>query len=138
MNYSAHAIGEKPVVYAQISDENDLLHNRASFQINPLNQDDDQQSSISKPTRSQFIESIDVHPVFVQPTVCARPHHEQVEMHRPLPNRWADSICDWPKNLFPSCYCACCCFHGMYINAQSKINNISINSILNYNLVFSF
>ncbi len=39
---------------------------------------------------------------------------------RPNPQRWADSICDWPKNLFPSCYCACCFFQGIYIVAQSK------------------
>lgn len=35
-------------------------------------------------------------------------------------NRWGDSICDWPLNLYPSCYCVCfvCC--GMYLAAQSK------------------
>eukprot|EP01038_Epipyxis_sp_PR26KG_P016117 gene16117-21905_t len=33
-------------------------------------------------------------------------------------NRWGDSICDWPSNLFPSCWCACCCCYGVYIMAQ--------------------
>ncbi len=35
-------------------------------------------------------------------------------------NRWGDSICDWPLNLFPSCYCVCCVCCGMYLAAQSK------------------
>lgn len=34
--------------------------------------------------------------------------------------RWGDSICDWPTNLFPSCYCVCCFCCGMYLAAQSK------------------
>lgn len=39
---------------------------------------------------------------------------------QPPRNRWADSICDWPSNLFPSCYCVCCVCCGMYLAAQSK------------------
>lgn len=39
---------------------------------------------------------------------------------RPPEGRWRDSICDWGNNLFPSCYCACCFFYGMYLVAQSK------------------
>lgn len=39
---------------------------------------------------------------------------------RPI-NRWADNICDWPKNLYPSCYCTCCVCWGLYIQAQSKL-----------------
>jgi hypothetical protein len=39
---------------------------------------------------------------------------------RPAPGRWRDSICDWPSNIFPSCYCACCCCYGMYLVAQSN------------------
>lgn len=38
---------------------------------------------------------------------------------RPKPNgEWSDNICDWPKNLYPSCYCSSCCLYGMYIFAQ--------------------
>lgn len=33
---------------------------------------------------------------------------------------WGDNICDWPKNLYPSCYCSSLCLYGMYIFAQSK------------------
>lgn len=39
---------------------------------------------------------------------------------QPPQNRWADTICDWPSNLFPSCYCVCCFCCGMYLTAQSK------------------
>jgi hypothetical protein len=40
MSYTVHAIGGNPLVYGQIRDENDLFDNRAAFQINQLNQDD--------------------------------------------------------------------------------------------------
>ena len=39
---------------------------------------------------------------------------------RPPSAQWADSICDWPKNLFPSCWCSCCCLTGVFLLAQSK------------------
>jgi len=39
---------------------------------------------------------------------------------RPVPGRWKDSICDWPQNLFPSCYCVCCCWYGCWLLGQSK------------------
>lgn len=40
---------------------------------------------------------------------------------RPYPRgTWGDHICDWPQNLFPSCYCVCCVCCGIYLVAQSK------------------
>lgn len=44
--------------------------------------------------------------------------------------RWGDSICDWPTNIYPSCYCVCCVCCGMYLAAQSKflMNNVSYMS----------
>jgi len=42
---------------------------------------------------------------------------ESLQKYAPQ-GKWADSICDWPSNLFPSCYCACCFLNGMYITAQ--------------------
>ncbi len=59
-------------------------------------------------------------PVFAQPASNNQVVVTNVQARRPPPNRWSDSICDWPKNLFPSCYCVCCCLQGMYITAQSK------------------
>eukprot|EP01031_Cornospumella_fuschlensis_P036347 gene36347-44091_t len=38
----------------------------------------------------------------------------------PPAGRWADGICDWPGNLYPSCYCACCVCCGIYLVAQSN------------------
>jgi hypothetical protein len=43
-----------------------------------------------------------------------------VYAQRAPPGRWKDSICDFCNNLFPSCYCACCCFYGMWLVGQSK------------------
>jgi len=37
---------------------------------------------------------------------------------RPLPGTWGSGTCDWSLNLYPSCYCTCCCMHGMYIMGQ--------------------
>jgi hypothetical protein len=56
--------------------------------------------------------------VFVQPNGQVLPGGNYTR--RPAPYRWADSICDWPKNIFPSCFCACCLCYGIYIVAQSK------------------
>lgn len=36
----------------------------------------------------------------------------------PPPGFWGSNICDWPRNLFPSCWCACCCLHGCWIVGQ--------------------
>lgn len=54
-------------------------------------------------------------PVFVQ-----NPHPQQVaEAPRPPPRGyWGSNICDWPRNIFPSCFCACCCLHGVWIIGQ--------------------
>lgn len=32
--------------------------------------------------------------------------------------QWESNICNWPANLWPSCYCACCCYCGIYLIAQ--------------------
>lgn len=45
-----------------------------------------------------------------------------VRPSRPM-GQWSDSICDWPRNLFPSCWCAVCCCWGIYIQAQSKLGS---------------
>jgi hypothetical protein len=42
---------------------------------------------------------------------------------RPPPigtGKWADDICDWPANLYPSCFCVCFVFDGIYLGAQSE------------------
>jgi hypothetical protein len=55
--------------------------------------------------------------VVVQPG--QQPNHNVVPPHpRPPNGQWADGICDWPKNLFPSCYCACCFCSGMWLVGQ--------------------
>ncbi len=50
------------------------------------------------------------------------PQFTHAQSVRPQPNRWKDSICDWPNNLFPSCYCVCCCCYGIWLLAQSKLD----------------
>ena len=66
-----------------------------------------------------------------QPAAQAQPAalNALIVQHRqpPPPGRWADNICDWPTNLFPSCWCAYCCCQGMYIVAQSKFRCYSFN-----------
>jgi hypothetical protein len=60
-------------------------------------------------------------PVSHQPAYAQNTTPNHVFSTRPPPGRWADGICDWPKNMFPSCYCACCCCYGMWLSAQSKL-----------------
>jgi hypothetical protein len=60
-------------------------------------------------------------PVSHQPAYAQNTTPNHVFSTRPPPGRWADGICDWPKNMFPSCYCACCCCYGMWLAAQSKL-----------------
>lgn len=70
----------------------------------------------------------------------SQPHGPPVQSYtpRPPPGRWRDGICDWPNNLYPSCYCACCCFYGMWLVGQSKLYSGSIAQyfVLIVNLVF--
>eukprot|EP01039_Chlorochromonas_danica_P005149 gene5149-5657_t len=33
-------------------------------------------------------------------------------------NRWSDNICDWHKNLFPSCFCVTFVCFGVWLEAQ--------------------
>ena len=53
---------------------------------------------------------------------------QQHQSVRPPIGRWRDSICDCANNLFPSCYCVCCCYYGMWLVAQSK-NSICLNGL---------
>jgi hypothetical protein len=39
------------------------------------------------------------------------------QRQRPI-NRWADNICDWPTNLYPSCYCTLCACCGIWLVSQ--------------------
>jgi hypothetical protein len=39
-------------------------------------------------------------------------------IYRPPPGQWQDGICDWYKNLYPSCYCSLFACHGIWLIAQ--------------------
>eukprot|EP00286_Rhodomonas_abbreviata_P030126 CAMPEP_0181303492 /NCGR_PEP_ID=MMETSP1101-20121128/8591_1 /TAXON_ID=46948 /ORGANISM="Rhodomonas abbreviata, Strain Caron Lab Isolate" /LENGTH=213 /DNA_ID=CAMNT_0023409077 /DNA_START=376 /DNA_END=1017 /DNA_ORIENTATION=- len=74
-------------------------------------------------------------PISAQPASHAAPIQAQpqaIVVSRPPANRWKDSICDWPSNLFPSCFCACCCCYGMWLNAQmaQKIGYASFQCVI--------
>ena len=51
-----------------------------------------------------------------------QPHpqpHEGRQRRQPPPiGRWADGICDWPANMYPSVYCVCCACSGAWIIGQ--------------------
>lgn len=84
-------------------------------------------------------------PQTTEPAVQSQPiAHAQLQVsyvarpsgrNKPL-NSWGDSICDWPNNLYPSCYCTCCCCYGMYIVAQSEAFFVKIWSWIISFLVF--
>lgn len=72
-------------------------------------------------------------PITSQPHVHSV-HTAQVQHHQRVKpvGTWGDSICDWPKNLFPSCYCACCACSGMWILSQmaEKLNIASFQTLM--------
>mmetsp|Transcript_39117 Transcript_39117/g.28917 ORF Transcript_39117/g.28917 Transcript_39117/m.28917 type:complete len:222 (+) Transcript_39117:60-725(+) len=74
------------------------------------------------------------HAAYAQPYVSATPPVQyNGPPRRPYPrNRWGDSICDWPLNLYPSCYCVCCVCCGMYLAAQigQKTGYSNMNAVL--------
>jgi len=45
-------------------------------------------------------------------------HQDHIPNRPPPRGYWGSNICDFPMNLFPSCYCACCCMHGCWIVGQ--------------------
>lgn len=78
--------------------------------------------------------------VYATPAYGQPPAGNQ-EPRRPYPrNRWSDSICDWPRNLYPSCYCVCCVCCGIYLSAQSALTIFFYNCRYNpcFNFLFSF
>jgi len=61
-------------------------------------------------------------------------HVQQRDMIPNLPpprGMWGSNICDWPLNLFPSCWCALCCWHGCWIVGQmsEKTNFASFRTV---------
>jgi hypothetical protein len=54
-----------------------------------------------------------------QRTTVGGNQQDQISSSRPPPRGyWGSHICDWPRNVFPSCYCAFCCMHGCWIVGQ--------------------
>jgi len=69
------------------------------------------------------------------PTAIDRPNNRP----RPRDGKWLDSICDWPSNIFPSCWCACCCCYGMWLVGQmsEKTGFASFNKVFGaYSVIF--
>lgn len=46
------------------------------------------------------------------------PQSAEDRIYRPPPGNWNDGICDWYKNLLPTCYCAMFACHGVWMVAQ--------------------
>ena len=74
-------------------------------------------------------------PMVVQSTAFSGQYYGPAGQQNPLfvsngrqypQGRWGDSICDWPTNMYPSCYCVCCVCCGMYLAAQSKSSILSL------------
>lgn len=76
------------------------------------------------PPQTYVVGTIAAPPVVVHSTPVTNQPPPMMGMRRPPPSpgRWADALCDWPTNLYPSCYCACCVCCGIYLVAQSKIS----------------
>jgi hypothetical protein len=70
---------------------------------------------------------------YMQPVYTGNNIPQNQQQRRQYPRgRWGDSICDWPLNLFPSCYCVCCVCCGIYLAAQigQKVGYSNFISVL--------
>lgn len=85
------------------------------------------------------VKSIEIQPTIVQGTAVTVNRGSGLAPAARLPpqNRWADNICDWPKNLWPSCWCACCCMNGCYITSQiaEKVGCAKFNVLISMYIV---
>ena len=87
------------------------------------------------------------------PTVTTQPYrshpvHQQntgiQEVRQPNPRpsgQWYDSIFDCSQNLWPSCWCSCCCCHGAYLLGQisERIGYLKLKLIVSlYSLFMLF
>lgn len=87
----------------------------------------------SAPVMSQPVQAQQYYPTvtaapaagnYVTPTAQSHPAYNVPNTGytpRPPAGRWRDSICDCFNNLYPSCYCPCCCCYGMWLVGQSKL-----------------
>lgn len=57
-------------------------------------------------------------PAYGVPQVQVVQGNRNVQAIRPNPGFWGSQICDWPSNLFPSCYCVCCACCGIWLIGQ--------------------
>lgn len=46
------------------------------------------------------------------------PQAVEDRIYRPPPGQWNDGLCDWYKNLIPTCYCTMFACHGVWMLAQ--------------------
>lgn len=46
------------------------------------------------------------------------PYAPRQRRQPPPLGKWADGICDWPSNIYPSMYCTCCVCGGAWILGQ--------------------
>ena len=80
-------------------------------------------------------------PVVVQPIQGGQqdPYAPRARRQPPPIGKWADGICDWPSNIFPSCYCTCCILNGVWIVSQmaEKVGMMKFKySIMAYSAVW--
>ena len=57
-------------------------------------------------------------------------------LYRPPAGMWVDGICDWYKNLFPTCYCSLFACHGVWLLAQLAKKTKFLHDCLPDNKIF--
>ena len=57
-------------------------------------------------------------------------------VYRPPPGQWNDGLCDWYKNLFPTCYCALFACHGVWMLAQIAKKTKFLDKYFDGNKIF--
>lgn len=88
-----------------------MQYNNAMHGGIPLNDEE--------PNDNEHVGSIGTDPILTGQVNSSAPISTNTLSSRPK-NRWSDNICDWHKNLFPSCFCVTFVCFGVWLEAQSK------------------
>ena len=66
-----------------------------------------------------------------QPIMSDRiPQRAADKIYRPPPGQWVDGLCDWYKNLLPSCFCSTFACHGVWLLAQIALKTKFLDKYL--------
>ena len=90
-----------------------------------------------KPLAAEVSSSTADDVISAQPIMADRIPQKPVDkIYRPPPGNWLDGLCDWYKNLLPSCFCSTFACHGVWLLAQIALKTKFLDKYLPGTKVF--